>query len=701
MLAGSPTIVAKANNEARVRGGLEHEAYLWHDLKGLIDEAGGKDALLACGGVFSGPFQTQMVAYELGIHGIQVGWKVTPPPGVTFRTRTVPDGPLVTKPTDDRYRLVAHQRQVAAADGAAGRAQRLSQGEPLRAHLGHRRQRRDQGRAARGDRRPAAAAGSTSERRGHSLGSPGWPPSPPAYARCPSVRSLPSSFVLPALVLLGLLAVSFYLRTHSLGESLWMDEGLSIGIASQPLFDIPGVLRVDGSPPLYYMLLSVWMDVTGNGPAETQGLSVAIALLAVPGGLWAGWSLFGRRAGLICAALCAVNPFLTAYAQETRMYALMLVLSLLATAAFLHVFAFGRRSYLPLFSVLLALMLYTHNWGLFLAAGLVCALVPCWYVSEVRSSFWKDALIGFGFAGLLYLPWLPTLLHQVQHTGAPWLNPPNFGAPVQITKSLLGGGTPTVALLLAGGSGIAAVIARRVEDKERTAVIAGAVTVLATLAVAWLVSQVSPAWTTRYLGVLLGPMLLIAALGLARAGALGMVALVIILGIWAIPALLRAREQVERRRPAQVGRPELQEGDLVVSMQPEQGPLLAYHLEDLGGAPKLRFASPIGAVENDRIMDWTDGYDKLKDATPAANLEPLLANLPPGGRVLFVYPVTGARTIGMRPGPSSSGAGGRSGARRSRPTRASRRWRRCPKLPPCHADRRTRRDLREEDAGTG
>src|SRR5690349_9183203 len=112
---------------------------------------------------------------------------------------------------------------------------------------------------------------------------------------------------MPALVLFGLLVVSFYLRTHSLGESLWMDEGLSIGIA----------------------------------------------LLAVPGGLWAGWSLFGRRAGLICAALCAVNPFLTAYAQETRMYALMLVLSLLATAAFLHVFAYGRRGYLPVFSVLL------------------------------------------------------------------------------------------------------------------------------------------------------------------------------------------------------------------------------------------------------------------------------------------------------------------------------------------------------------
>jgi mannosyltransferase len=456
----------------------------------------------------------------------------------------------------------------------------------------------------------------------------------------PSVRSLPSSFVLPAVVLVGLLAVSFLLRTDSLGESLWMDEGLSIGIASQQLLDIPGVLRVDGAPPFYYMLLSVWMDLFGNGPAETQGLSVAIALISVPGGMWAGWSLFGRRAGLICAALCAVNPFLTQFAQETRMYSLMLVMSLLATAAFLHVFAFGRRRYLPLFFVLLALMLYTHNWGHFLAAGLVCALVPCWYVSENRHSFWRDALIGFGGAGLLYLPWLPTLLHQIQHTGAPWLNPPNFGAPVQITRSLLGGGTPTVALLLAGGTGLAAVIARRVEDKERTAVIAGVVTVLGTLAVAWLFSQVSPAWTTRYLGVLLGPMLLIAALGLARAGALGLVALVIIFGIWAIPRSYGLENKSNASDLRNDAVPQLEEGDLVVSMQPEQVPLLAYHLEDLGGAPKLRFATPLGAVEDDRVMDWTDGHDKLKEATPGTNFEPLLDRLPPGGRVLIVHPVT-------------------------------------------------------------
>jgi mannosyltransferase len=456
----------------------------------------------------------------------------------------------------------------------------------------------------------------------------------------PRLGSLPNSFVLPALVLLGLLLVSAYLRTNSLGESLWMDEGLSIGIASQPLFDIPGILRMDGSPPFYYMLLSVWMDLVGDGPAETQALSVAISLVAVPGGLWAGWSLFGRRAGLYCAALCAVNPFLTQYAQETRMYSLMLVMSLLATAAFLHVFAFGRRRYLPLFFVLLAGMLYTHNWGLFLGAGLALGLIPCWYVSEDRSSFWKDALIGFGGCALLYLPWVPTLLHQVKHTGAPWLNPPNFGAPVQITKSLLGGGTPTVALVLAGGSGIAAILARRVEDKERTALLSGTTIVLGTLAVAWIVSQVSPAWTTRYLGVLLGPMLLLGALGLARAGNLGLIALVIIVGIWAIPKSYGLENKSNASDLRNDAVPELRKGDLVLSMQPEQGPLLAYHLERLGGAADLRFGNPMGTVENDQIMDWTDGYDKLKDATPSANLDPLIDSLPPGGRLLIVYPVT-------------------------------------------------------------
>jgi 4-amino-4-deoxy-L-arabinose transferase-like glycosyltransferase len=446
---------------------------------------------------------------------------------------------------------------------------------------------------------------------------------------------MPARVAVPAALLLGLLAISVVLKTRSLGEALWMDEGLSIGIASQPLFDIPSVLEVDGSPPLYYMLLSVWMDVVGAGPADTQGLSVVIAVLAVPAGLWAGWSLFDRRTGYIAAALFAFNGFLTVYAQETRMYALMVVLSLLLTAAFLHVFVFRRPRYLPLFVGVLALMLYTHNWGLFVVAGAVCALVPAYLASDERRTLLRHALIGFGGAALLYVPWLPTLLHQAQHTGAPWLNPPRFGAPVQISKSLLGGGTSTVALVLGAGSGLAAVLERRLERREAVAVLAAATMCVATLAIAWLFSQVSPAWTTRYLGVALGPMLLLAALGFARAGRLGLVALAIVLVVWAIPKTYDLRNKSNASDLGAAAFPQLRPGDLVISMQPEQTPLIDYHLP-----PRLRYATPLGAVENPKVMDWTDSEDRMEDATAARNLEPLLDSLPRGRRVFLVHPVT-------------------------------------------------------------
>ena len=216
---------------------------------------------------------------------------------------------------------------------------------------------------------------------------------PRPLARVDSLRTGVAGIVL----FMGtLLAISLFLRTRALGASLWMDEGLSIGIASQPFFDIPGVLRQDGSPPLYYLMLHVWMNVVGSGPGATQGLSVAISLLAVPAGLWAGWTLFGKRTGLICAALAAFNPFLTYYAQETRMYSLMIVLSLLTTAAFLHVYVYRNRRYLALFTVSLAALLYVHSWGIFVTVGTLAALVPALRAREMRAPLLKDIGLGYG-----------------------------------------------------------------------------------------------------------------------------------------------------------------------------------------------------------------------------------------------------------------------------------------------------------------
>ena len=157
------------------------------------------------------------------------------------------------------------------------------------------------------------------------------------------------------------------------------------------------------------MLLHVWISVFGASEAATHSLSVVFGLLCIPAGTWAAWSLFGRRAGLYAAVLFAFSTFLTAYAQETRMYELMALLGILETAAFIHAFVYRRRGYLILFAVCQALMLYTHGWGIFFGVGTVLALIPIWRVSDDRRGIVRDAVLAYVGAGILFLPWLPEL----------------------------------------------------------------------------------------------------------------------------------------------------------------------------------------------------------------------------------------------------------------------------------------------------
>ncbi len=69
---------------------------------------------------------------------------------------------------------------------------------------------------------------------------------------------------------------------------MWLDEGISVGIASHPLGSIPGLLRQDGSPPLYYGLLHLWMSAFGTADDTTHLPSLVFALAMVPTALWAG-----------------------------------------------------------------------------------------------------------------------------------------------------------------------------------------------------------------------------------------------------------------------------------------------------------------------------------------------------------------------------------------------------------------------------
>jgi uncharacterized membrane protein len=372
-----------------------------------------------------------------------------------------------------------------------------------------------------------------------------------------------------AAALLVLTAASVALRSAALGAGFWIDEAIAVGIASHDVREIPALLLQDGSPPLYYLLLHGWMMLVGDGEAATRALSLVFAAAAVPAAWWAG----GRWA----AVIVAVCPFLTYYAQEARMYTLVAVLSVVATAAFI-------RQRPVILIVALTLLLYTHTWGVFLFAGLV--------VAGLR----RGRLAPLGVVAVLYVPWVPSLVSQALHTGAPWALPPSIL--VLVPAALAVAWRPRDDLVLAAAAG---------------------------LTLAWLVSQITPAWSPRYLFVLLGPVLLV----VARRPAWAIAPLVGVMLLIGSP-VTKSNARAVAVSAAQSIRP----GDLVVVTQPEQVSVLHRYLPS-----GVVYLTPLGSPPDPSLTDWRNALPRLRAASATRILLPRVRALEPGRRVVLVVPV--------------------------------------------------------------
>ncbi len=381
-----------------------------------------------------------------------------------------------------------------------------------------------------------------------------------------------------AAALLVLTAVSVLLRTGALDAGYWIDEAIAVGIASHEPGEIPALLRQDGSPPLYYLLLHGWMALAGEGEAATRALSLLFAALAVPVAWWAA----GRRAAVV-AAVC---PILGVYAQEARMYSLVAVLSLVAVGAFVK----GHR---VLLVAALVALLYTHTWGVFLAVPLIALS--------------RDRLVVGAAVAVLYLPWLPSLAFQALHTGAPW--------------SL----APSVLYLVP----VALLVAWRPRDRLVLAVAAG-------IALAWAASQITPAWSPRYLFVFFGPLLLL----VARRPSWAVAGLAVALVLAGTPIKSNARAVAASVAPS------IRPGDLVICTQPEQVPVLYRYLP-----AGVEYLTPLGTPADPSLTDWRDALPALRRGTAERVLAPRLAGV---RRIVLVMPVyrhprsPWARAVGRR-----------------------------------------------------
>ncbi|MGH9096804.1 MAG: glycosyltransferase family 39 protein, partial [Acidimicrobiales bacterium] len=164
-----------------------------------------------------------------------------------------------------------------------------------------------------------------------------------------------------AVVLVVALVLRFWTRSD-----LWLDEALTVNIAKQPLHTLPTYLKRDGAPPLFYVLLHGWMGVFGDSDLAVRSLSGVIGVLTVPLVWLAGRRLGGRTAGWAAMLLVATSPFAVRYDTETRMYALLALLTVLGLLAMQRVLTRPRPGNLVALAVVTGLLLYCHYWSFYL-----------------------------------------------------------------------------------------------------------------------------------------------------------------------------------------------------------------------------------------------------------------------------------------------------------------------------------------------
>jgi mannosyltransferase len=178
----------------------------------------------------------------------------------------------------------------------------------------------------------------------------------------------------------------------------------------------------ESAPPLYYALAWLWTQVTGTGEFGLRSLSAAAGVATVPVAYLLGAELRDRRAGIVTAALVAVNPMLLWYSQEARDYSLLVLLTALAALYFVRALhprdvPEGRRD-LVLWGVFSALALATHYFAIF-----PIALEAAWLLRRRGRRAW----VGSSIVVLAGLALTPLLLHQISMGHAAWIGDRSLG----------------------------------------------------------------------------------------------------------------------------------------------------------------------------------------------------------------------------------------------------------------------------------
>lgn len=213
---------------------------------------------------------------------------------------------------------------------------------------------------------------------------------------------LPPKLVI-TLVIVGCMAavVAVSLR-YLMPLSLRLDESQSLWQASHSYAGMLQVVAKDVHVPLYHSILHFWIMYLGDSVETVRSLSLIFFLATIPlmyvfarQALSRGWALF-------VVVLYSSSPFMNWYGSETRMYTLLVLMSLLSQIFFVKIIKENKGWFA--YGLVAVVGVYSHYFFSFTLAtqGLFYLLN---YKKFAPGTFKKLAIVMI-LAGLSLSPWL-------------------------------------------------------------------------------------------------------------------------------------------------------------------------------------------------------------------------------------------------------------------------------------------------------
>jgi uncharacterized membrane protein len=222
-------------------------------------------------------------------------------------------------------------------------------------------------------------------------------------------------------IVAGLTVLGAVLRFATLGDQSYHHD--EIVTASRVLrvgfgHAMDAVGFSESAPPLYYALAWLWTQVTGNGEWGLRFLSALAGVATIPVAYFTGRELRGARAGVIAAALVAVNPMLLWYSQEARAYALLGFFCALSLLYCVRALNEGKKADFTWWGVFSALALATHYFAVFPIVAEVVLL------ARRRG---RAILSGLWIVAVAVVALAPLVIHQMSYGHAEWIGKFSLG----------------------------------------------------------------------------------------------------------------------------------------------------------------------------------------------------------------------------------------------------------------------------------